>query len=135
MARILIAEDDAIAAEVLANALLNAGHAVGVLGNGRDALRTIRAKHPDIVILDGDLPEMHGLTVLRDIRHDAALWHMPVLMLTASRSRADEEIAMRAGATGYLRKPFDPDYVLFRIDEALEAHLALNRPAARKTLI
>jgi DNA-binding NtrC family response regulator len=46
MARILIAEDDAIAASVLANALMNAGHAVGVLDNGRDALFTIRAKRP-----------------------------------------------------------------------------------------
>lgn len=135
MARILIAEDDAIAASVLANALMNAGHAVGVLDNGRDALFTIRAKRPDIVILDGDLPEMHGLTVLRDLRHDAQVWHTPVFMLTASRSRADEEIAMRAGATGYLRKPFDPDYVLFRINAALESHLALHAPPPRRTLI
>jgi DNA-binding response OmpR family regulator len=101
MARILIAEDDAIAASVLANALMNAGHAVGVLDNGRDALFTIRAKRPDIVILDGDLP-MHELTVLRDLRHDAQVWHTPVFMLTASRSRADEEIAMR-GRHGLLQ--------------------------------
>jgi DNA-binding response OmpR family regulator len=95
MARILIAEDDAIAASVLANALMNAGHAVGVLGNGRDALLTIRAKRPDIVILDGDLPEMHGLTVLRDLRHDAQVWHTPVFMLTASRSRGDGTTSSR----------------------------------------
>jgi two-component system phosphate regulon response regulator PhoB len=84
------------------------------------------------VILDGDLP-MHGLTVLRDLRHDAQVWHTPVFMLTASRSRADEEIAMR-GRHGLLRKPFDPDYVLFRINEALEAHLVLQ-PRPRRTLI
>lgn len=127
MARILIAEDDDIVAAILSNALVDAGHAVGVLANGADAFAAIRKKRPDLVVLDCDLPEMKGVLVVERMRCDINLWRIPVLMLTGCRSREDEEIAMFAGANGYLRKPFDPEYVLFRIDEELTARAA-NEP-------
>lgn len=125
MARILVAEDDDIAGEILVNALIDAGHAVGLIENGADALRAIRARKPDLVILDCDLPEMHGVTIVKQMRTDKELWAIPVMMLTASCGRVDEEIARMAGADAYLRKPFDPDYIAYRVDEALES---LRRP-------
>lgn len=119
MARILIAEDDDVAGEMLAHALIDAGHAVGLIENGAAALRAIFARKPDLVILDGDLPEMHGVTILKQIRADKDLWSTPVMMLTASCSRDDEAIARMAGADAYLRKPFDAGYIAYRVDEAL----------------
>ena len=119
MARVLIAEDDDLVAEILSNALMDAGHAAGVIADGTQALRTILAQKPDIVLLDCDLPGTHGVSILKQIRLDPNLWRIPVLMLTGCRSRSDEEIALYAGANGYLRKPFDPDYVVYRLEEAL----------------
>ncbi|MDE8654027.1 response regulator [Novosphingobium album (ex Liu et al. 2023)] len=121
MARILIADDDDLMGCMLQNALMDAGHAVGLLGNGYDALRTILTMRPHLVILDCDMPEMHGVAVLKHIRCDQALWNLPVLMLTGCRSQSDEDIALYAGANAYLRKPCDPAYVVFRVEEALEA--------------
>lgn len=119
MARVLLVEDDELLAEMLANVLMDAGHAVGVIANGEDALRSIVARQPDLVVLDGHLPGMHGVNILEQLRLHPELWRMPVLMLTASTGRLDEQIALHAGANAYLRKPCDPDYLLFRVDDML----------------
>jgi len=62
---------------------------------------------PDLVILDCNMPGQGGVMVLRDMRRHAELAHVPVLMLTARTSDADERIARYAGADDYLTKPVD----------------------------
>jgi len=119
MARIIYAEDDELMAEVVQATLLDAGHAVGVLGNGREALDVVRRRRPDLLILDISMPEMTGSQVLDQVRRDPDLYDLPVLMLTGRRSQADEDIAIKAGATEYLRKPFDPDQLVVTIDSLL----------------
>lgn len=119
MARIIYAEDDELMAEVVQATLLDAGHAVGVLGNGREALDVVKRRRPDLLILDISMPEMTGSQVLDQVRRDPDLYDLPVLMLTGRRSQADEDIAIKAGATEYLRKPFDPDQLVVTIDSLL----------------
>lgn len=60
MARIIMADDDEIVGEIAQNALIAAGHGVGLLNDGKDMLAVIRAKRPDLVILDCNMPEMNG---------------------------------------------------------------------------
>lgn len=119
MARIIMAEDDEIVAEVAREALMAAGHGVGVLGDGAEALRVIRARRPDLVILDCNMPELSGLLVLRQMRDSADLHDIPVLVLTGRQSDRDEEIAFYEGADDYMKKPFDPDQLVFRVEELL----------------
>ena len=120
MARIIMADDDEIVGEVVSEALLAAGHAVGLLDNGADALKVIRARRPDLVILDCNMPELSGLLVLRQMRDSVDLCETPVLMLTGRRSDRDSEIAYYEGADDYMKKPFDPDELVFRVNQLLE---------------
>lgn len=126
MARIIIAEDDGIVAEVARDALLAAGHGVGVLPDGAQALQVIRARTPDLVILDCNMPELSGLLVLREMRKSPKLAHIPVLILTGRRSEKDVTLAMYEGADDYLKKPFDADELVFRVEELLRANAVLR---------
>ncbi len=119
MARIIIADDDEIIGEIARDALIGAGHGVGLLNNGRDALAAIRYKIPDLVILDCNMPELSGLLVLREMRNSGALCKIPALVLTGRQSDRDQEIARYEGANDYMTKPFDPEELVFRVEELL----------------
>lgn len=124
MARIIIADDDEIIGGIACDALIAAGHPTGLVTNGRDALRVIRTRKPDLVILDCNMPEMSGLLVLRELRQSAEFCELPVLILTARRNDKDVDLAFLQGADDYLKKPFDPAELVFRVDEMLakQAH-------------
>ena len=116
MARIIFADDDPIVGAIVQKTLLDAGHAVGVVENGETALAAISRRRPDLLILDITMPGMTGSEVLDRVRRNPDLWDLPVLMLTGRRSQSDEDIAIRAGATDYLRKPFDPDQLIVMVE-------------------
>lgn len=122
MARIIIADDDEIIVEVLRTALQRGGHVVGALSDGEHVSRVTDLKHPNLVILDCSMPGKSGIDALRDIRLSPVSYNTPVLMLTGALHKADEDIAIRAGANEYLRKPFDPDELLAIIDSMLSKH-------------
>lgn len=119
MARIIIADDDEIVGEIARDALLARGHGVGLLTNGNDALRVVKARRPDLVILDCNMPELSGLLVLRAMRNTSELYDTPVLILTGRTSNSDEVLALYEGANDYMRKPFDPDELVFRVEQLL----------------
>jgi DNA-binding response OmpR family regulator len=119
MALILIADDDELVVEAVRAALGSRGHIVGGLSDGAPVKAVVELKRPDLVILDCSMPELPGIEALRQIRASATCYATPVLMLTGRRSKADEEIAMRAGADDYLRKPFDPDQLVVRVESLL----------------
>jgi DNA-binding response OmpR family regulator len=119
MARIIIADDDEISGGIARDALIAAGHGVGLLADGRAALQVIAAKRPDLCILDCNMPELSGLLVLREMRNSRELCDIPVLMLTGRQSERDAELARYEGANDYMRKPFDPDELVFRAEELI----------------
>ena len=119
MALILIADDDEIVGEVVREALSARGHVVGVVGNGADAVRVVELKRPAVVILDCAMPEMNGIEALRRIRLSPTAHRTPVLMLTGRRSDLDKDIAFRAGATEYLKKPFDADQLVAIVEDLI----------------
>lgn len=119
MAHIIVADDDEIVRELAKRALVAAGHSVGLVPDGKAALEAIWAKCPDLVVLDCSMPELTGILALRQIRHSKDFFRLPVVMLTARSSKKDENVAMAGGANDYVRKPFDPDELAFRVDEVL----------------
>ena len=127
MALILLADDDELVGEVVREALSARGHVVGVVENGADAVRVVEVKQPELVILDCSMPEMNGIEALIKIRQSAAAYSTPVLMLTARRSDMDVEIAMRAGANEYLKKPFDADQLVAVVEDMLEKAASVRR--------
>ena len=120
MALIFYAEDDALMGELVQQVLLEAGHAVGVLENGQDALQALRRRKPDLAIIDLAMPQMSGSELIFAIRRDPVINDLPILVLTARQSESDEAIVRNAGANGYLRKPFEPERLVAEINQLLE---------------
>jgi DNA-binding response OmpR family regulator len=119
MALILIADDDELVVGMVREALEARGHIVGAVDDGLPVVGIVEFKRPALVILDCAMPELSGLDALRQIRNSQTCYSTPVLMLTGRRSDADENIAFRAGASDYLRKPFDPDQLVSRVEALL----------------
>lgn len=120
MGKIILADDDEVIAELVIEALFDAGHAVGWLQDGKSALDVIERRRPDLAILDCNMPGMSGMEVLRAIRASDTLFDLPVMMLTGRQSEADEQILRYDGANDYIRKPFDMAMLVGRA-EALMA--------------
>lgn len=131
MARIIIADDDEITGEMARDALIDHGHGAGLVLNGAEALRTVKARRPDLLILDCNMPEVSGVLVLRELRNTLDLCDLPVMMLTGRQSVQDEQLAMFSGADAYIRKPFDPEELVFEVEQLLARHRKASKPAAR----
>src|SRR5687767_8031613 len=82
MAKILIVDDDAFAAEPVARYLRSAGHEVSNVPNGREALASVLANTPDVVLLDLLMPEMDGPSFLEVVRSYLRLQSLPVVVMT-----------------------------------------------------
>ena len=92
-----------------------------VSGNGAEALRTIRARQPDLILLDMHLPDMSGLELLEQLKSDEATADVPVVVVSADATARQIEAAMAAGAHLYLTKPVSVAELLAAVDEVLES--------------
>jgi DNA-binding response OmpR family regulator len=119
MARILIADDDELVAELASEVLFNAGHACGWVTSAEAAWACIRRKRPDVLLLDQTMPGESGLTLLRRLRQSAQFYDLPVMMFTAMNGDADEAQAIYAGAQDFIRKPCDPAQLVRRLTRML----------------
>ena len=119
MARVLLAEDDDLFADLAINALFNRGFVVGRVSDGQHALDAMRFRAPDVVILDCNMPELDGINALRIIRQDRQLYHIPVLILTGRRGEANENLARFDGANDYMCKPCDFDELAARLNNLI----------------
>jgi len=126
MARILIADDDELVAELASEVLIDAGHACGWVTTAADAWTCVQRKRPDILLLDQSMPDQSGITLLRRLRGSATLYDLPVMMFTAMAGEHDQTRAIYAGAQDFLSKPFDPLDLVTRVWHIL-THRA-NRP-------
>ncbi|HET7466803.1 MAG TPA: response regulator transcription factor [Candidatus Dormibacteraeota bacterium] len=122
--RVLVVEDDAPLAATLERVLAAEGHDVEVTGDGLDALRRVRARVPDLAVLDLMLPGADGITVCRRMRETA---QFPILMLTALSGTEHRVRGLDSGADDYLVKPFAYQELLARV----RALLRRSRPAER----
>lgn len=111
--RLLIVEDDAVAAEVLAKGLREHAYAVDVAVDGRAALERALLYEYDLIVLDIMLPEIDGLEVCRRIRKRGMA--VPIIMLTARGGIEERVEGLDAGADDYLPKPFHFSELLARI--------------------
>jgi DNA-binding response OmpR family regulator len=123
--RVLLVEDHAKLATTLATGLRREGMAVDIAFDGQDALDHLAGTSYDVVVLDRDLPRVHGDDVCREIT--AGSGHTRVLMLTAARSVSDRVDGLRLGADDYLPKPFAFAELVARI-EALGRRAIPARP-------
>jgi len=112
---ILIVEDDPDIAALVARYLDKAGYATDRTASGRDALRLVEEKTPDLIVLDLMLPHVDGLEVCRLLRSNEATAAIPVIMLTARAEESDRIVGLELGADDYLAKPFSPNELVARV--------------------
>ena len=111
--RILVVEDEAVAAEVLARGLREHAYAVDVAGDGASALERVGTNDYDLIILDVLLPRVNGLDLCRRLRSDGLV--APILMLTALGGPDQRVEGLDAGADDYLPKPYHFPELLARV--------------------
>ncbi|MEU7162917.1 response regulator transcription factor [Streptomyces chrestomyceticus] len=116
MSGLLMVEDDDALAAVLRTLLAQDGHDVVRAPNGREGLRLLFARRPDLLLLDTTLPALDGWQVLERTRD---LTDLPVLLMTPAGAPADRVRGLRAGADDCLSKPFDHQELLARVDALL----------------
>ena len=121
---VIIADDDQLVVEIVRTALETRGHVVGELSDGKPVRQVVELKQPDVVILDCSMEQVSGIAALRELRASAKAFATPVLILTARCGTADEDIAWAAGADDYLRKPFDPEELVVRVEALMEKFAA-----------
>jgi DNA-binding response OmpR family regulator len=118
--RILIVDDNDVNLDMLGRRLERQGYAVVAATNGRQALELVREREFDLVLLDLMMPEMNGFQVLAHLKSDAALRHIPVIMISALDEMQSVVRCIEIGAEDYLAKPFDPVLLKARIGACLE---------------
>jgi two-component system response regulator RstA len=112
MPRVLLVEDDAAIAELVATYLGREGFEVEVAPDGITGRDRFRAAPPDVVVLDWMLPRLDGIGLCRAIRET---WSGPVLMLTARTDDVDEVVALEVGVDDFLAKPVRARVLLARL--------------------
>ena len=103
--KILVVEDNALSMKLVNDLLEFHGYQIFQATRGADAVRIAHDSHPDLVLLNLQLPDMSGLDVARALKADGATRSIPVVAVTAFAMRGDEEMARAAGCDGYVTKP------------------------------
>lgn len=105
---ILTVDDSRTMRDMLMLALSNAGYSVLQAIDGVDGLDVLRDAAPDVIITDINMPRMDGFGFIECVRGSARHRAVPILVLTTESDAAKKDRARRAGATGWIVKPFDP---------------------------
>ena len=115
MTRVHVVEDDRDIAELVERYLQKAGFSIELLSSGRDALKAIADRTPDLLILDLMLPHVDGLEICRSVRSDPRTAAIPIIMLTARAEESERIVGLEIGADDYVAKPFSPNELVARV--------------------
>lgn len=119
MVQIYCVEDDAGIRELISCALKSGGYETASFENGKDMLRELKKKKPDLILLDVMLPGDDGFTILKKLKNEPEYTDIPVIMLTAKSSEIDKVTGLEGGADDYITKPFGIMEFLSRIKAVL----------------
>ncbi len=106
--RVLLAEDNEINQQVAVEILQKMGLEVRVCDNGLEAVESVKTSHPDLILMDIQMPEMDGYEATREIRKLKGMSSVPIFAMTANAMAGDEEKSKNAGMDGHITKPVDP---------------------------
>lgn len=120
LANVLLVEDEKSIATLIKYNLEKEGFKVFCSETGEDALKIIKEKIPDVVILDWMLPDTSGIDICRQIKKDKKLKNIPVLILTAKGEPDDKIKGLEVGADDYVTKPFNNKELLLRVKSLIK---------------
>ena len=115
--RILVVEDQEDNRRILNDLLTKAGFDLIEAENGEDAVASAQASHPDLILMDIQLPILDGYEATRRIKANPDLKSIPIIVVTSYALSGDEDKARLAGCDDYVAKPFSPRQLLAKIKE------------------
>ena len=118
-ATILTVDDSASMRQMVSFTLKRAGYTVVEAADGVEALNYARTSAVDLVLTDVNMPNMDGISLVRELRQLLAYKFVPMLMLTTESGQDKKMLGKAAGATGWLVKPFNPEKLLATIEKVL----------------
>lgn len=130
-ASILIVEDEAKLAQLLADYLSREGYQTHQLGDGSTVIDTVRSTRFDLILLDLMLPGTDGITIMRKLREFSDI---PVIMVTARVEEVDRLLGLNTGADDYVCKPYSPREVVARVQAILRRTQQRSLAASDRTL-
>ena len=116
--KIMTVDDSASVRQMVSFTLKNAGYDVIEASDGKDALAKL-AGPVDMVITDLNMPNMDGITLIKNLRANAACKFIPIIMLTTESQAGKKQEGKEAGATGWIVKPFKPEQLLAVVQKVL----------------
>jgi len=114
---VLVVDDHEDNRRILRDLLRNAGYEVVEATTGEDGVATAKARTPDLILMDIQLPGIDGYEATRRIKADDALRRIPLIVVTSYALSGDDTKALAAGADAYVAKPFSPRAILAKIRE------------------
>ena len=120
-AKILVVDDEQDLVSTVEYRLKFSDCQVVTASNGQEGLEVAAQEQPDLILLDTNMPVMNGHEMLKKLRADKELKHIPVIMLTAISSPQDIAAASSYGITDYVTKPFDFTELMEKVSTALKA--------------
>jgi adenylate cyclase len=129
--RILIVDDDETNRDILLNRLGNHGYDMVQAADGEEAIAVARQRLPDLILLDVMMPKLDGIAVTRQLKADASLPFMPIILVTAKTDSKDVVIGLEAGADEYLTKPVDQTALVARVKSMLRVKELHDRVTAQ----
>ena len=118
--KILVIDDDPLDRKVLSVSLTEEGYTVSTAENGRLGLQMVRENPFDMVLLDLLMPEIDGFDVLKIIKADVRIRHLPVIVISGEEDLAGITRCISIGAEDYMQKPFDPGLLRARVSACVE---------------
>lgn len=116
--KVLVIDDSTTMRLIITRALAELGHESAVAANGKEGLDAARAAAGlGAVFVDWNMPEMNGLQFVEAARQDAALKAVPIVLVTTESEAANVDKALRAGANGFITKPFTKDSIHKKLSE------------------
>jgi len=120
VARILAVDDSVAMRQMVEVTLSSAGHDVHQAVDGKEALSLAGKQSFDLVITDVNMPQMDGITLVKQLRELPSYKHTPMLVLTTEHAPERKTEGREAGATGWLVKPFNPERLLATVAKVLK---------------
>lgn len=127
---ILVVEDNSDLRLYL-NSVLEEKYNVLLAENGKVGLYKARTEMPDFILTDVTMPVMDGITMIREIKQDRTISHIPIIILSAKASVEDQLKGFEQGVDGYLTKPFSTSYLIGRIEAAINKRKATQTDIAK----
>lgn len=119
MTKILLIEDDAVQVELIKKHLEPLGYDLIVAKNGQEGIKLAEKQQPNLILMDMIMPGMHGLEATIKLKESPRAKNIPIIALTIMSSPKFVQECYRAGIIGYIKKPYDPEALLERVEKVI----------------